>query len=127
MLQCGRCRAAWFCGVDCQRAAWPVRAVWGLKLDCISPMQSKGHLGCLLVFPLSPSKPTRCCCCRSTSKYACRAQKGSKSEGWVGTKFEPCSGRTHLGRAWYAGTTVCERGQTGSLLQHLGAIAVYMN
>ena len=26
MLQCGRCRAAWFCGVDCQRAAWPVRA-----------------------------------------------------------------------------------------------------
>ena len=26
MLQCARCRAAWFCCVDCQRAAWPVRA-----------------------------------------------------------------------------------------------------
>ena len=54
MLQCARCRAAWYCGVDCQRAAWPVRADvdWCNLARCVCPMQSKGGFGRL--FPACP-------------------------------------------------------------------------
>ena len=114
MLQCARCRAAWFCGVDCQRAAWPVRAVALGQRECIC--LSDAVQGGVLDTSIPGTDNTEqaypvallTAACRSTSTSARLAPAGSRIEVWAQaarmehprTVKEPRGGRRHW--AWKA-------------------------
>ena len=60
MRQCGRCRVAGFCGVDCQRAAWPVRAAAHRADPCMHA--SNAVQGMFWTLPAAPTRAIEPAC-----------------------------------------------------------------
>ena len=82
MQHCSCCQAAWFCGADCQRAAWPVRAaVCALQRGCMRLSNAvQGGLWMRGAARHNTSKLT-CCCCRCRRSTSRRARRKGAGRG----------------------------------------------